>query len=662
MVEKDGMHMDGTDGDERHHRPARAVPCAASTPHDLLTTTTHRAAIARTPSTAPAVGIAPGAQVPSRRGHGCDELVTPTHPGAAPKARLSFNACIEEQGEDVTQAARLVAMTAGLAPLNRDKTNEAPSATVANMKGPASSVRVQPEHQTTTTKTAASAATKTTLPAPSRAALPERPRQTEMTTLSAAAAAKPTAPARLDRALPEHQTKTAESAADAATKTLLPAPSRAALPEPSRRSKTTISSAAAAAKPTALAPSDRALPEHRTRTTDSAFSAGAKTPFPASLCASLPERPRQTEKTISLAAAAAKPTALPRSDRALPEHQTKTTKLAASAGAKTPLPAPSCAALPEQPRQSKTTNSSAAAAAKPTAPAPSDRAPPENQTRIFQSTAAATGEAVPPTASHGATAVAVLATAAVAALSGGAGATPPISSSSSSDDDVELVSSALGNDGRGWMLVPVPKDREAAVRRCGYHHKAGTAQPIFNSQSVEEMETLPKRKQDRRRRQVPITGNRVFAKEMRRRMSIAAECAREALGRDFTFVSPHLLIAMPRALPQLAHADMGQHIEDGGSGALLALYIAFESGTYVDVWSHTFGGAPEGTAAVALPPPERVHIPVGFCLLLRSDLVHRGTSNLLSCQKRCVHAYLAVCTAAEHRVYATHTTLLREYI
>jgi len=200
------------------------------------------------------------------------------------------------------------------------------------------------------------------------------------------------------------------------------------------------------------------------------------------------------------------------------------------------------------------------------------------------------------------------------------------------------------------------------VRRCGYYHKAGTAPPIFNSQSVEEMETLPKRKQDRRRRQVLITGHRVSAKEMRRRMSVAAECARKALGRAFSFASPHLLIAMPRALPQLSHADMGQHIEHGGSGALLALYISFESGTYVDVWSYTFGGAPEGTSAVALPPPERVHFPVGFCLFLRSDLVHRGTSNLLSCQKRCVHAYLAVRTAAAHRVYATHTTLLREYI
>ena len=613
MVDKDDVHVGGTDGDGRGRPPSRAVLCAAFTPHDLLTTTTYRAAIARTPSTPPAVGIAPGAQVPSRRGHGCDELVTPALPRAAPSAPLSFNERTEERDDNNTQAAQLGAKIAGLAPSKRHKTNEAISATVANTKAPASPDRASPENQTKTTNSTAEASAKTPLPAPSRAAPPERPRQNKKTGSPVAAAAKPTtAPAPSDRAPPEHQTKTTGSAAAAAAKRPSPAPSRAASPERPRQSKKVISPAAAADKPTAPAPSDPAPPAHQTKTTESAASAAAKTPSPAA--------------------------------------------------AKTPLPAPSRAAPSGRPRQSEKPISSAAAAAKPTAPAPSVRASPEQQRKTTESAAAATGKTVPPTASRGATAVAALAAAAVAALSDGAGGTPPMSSSSSSDDDVGLLASALGQDGRGWMLIPVPKNREAAVRRSGYYNKAGTAQPIFNSQPVEEMEALPKRKQDRRRRQVPITGNRVFAQEMRRCMYVAAECAREALGRDYKFASPHLLIAMPRALPQLAHADMGQHVEDGGSGALLALYIAFESGTYVDVWSYTFGGAPEGTAAVALPPPERVHIPVGFCLLLRSDLVHRGTSNLLSCQKRCVHAYLAVRTATGHRVYATHTTLLREYI
>ena len=613
MVDKDDVHVGGTDGDGRGRPPSRAVLCAAFTPHDLLTTTTYRAAIARTPSTPPAVGIAPGAQVPSRRGHGCDELVTPALPRAAPSAPLSFNERTEERDDNNTQAAQLGAKIAGLAPSKRHKTNEAISATVANTKAPASPDRASPENQTKTTNSTAEASAKTPLPAPSRAAPPERPRQNKKTGSPVAAAAKPTtAPAPSDRAPPEHQTKTTGSAAAAAAKRPSPAPSRAASPERPRQSKKVISPAAAAAKPTAPAPSDPAPPAHQTKTTESAASAAAKTPSPAA--------------------------------------------------AKTPLPAPSRAAPSGRPRQSEKPISSAAAAAKPTAPAPSVRASPEQQRKTTESAAAATGKTVPPTASRGATAVAALAAAAVAALSDGAGGTPPMSSSSSSDDDVGLLASALGQDGRGWMLIPVPKNREAAVRRSGYYNKAGTAQPIFNSQPVEEMEALPKRKQDRRRRQVPITGNRVFAQEMRRCMYVAAVCAREALGRDYKFASPHLLIAMPRALPQLAHADMGQHVEDGGSGALLALYIAFESGTYVDVWSYTFGGAPEGTAAVALPPPERVHIPVGFCLLLRSDLVHRGTRNLLSCQKRCVHAYLAVRTATGHRVYATHTTLLREYI
>jgi len=694
MVDKDGMHVDGTDGDGWRRPAPRAALYAASTPRDLLTTTIHLAAIARTPSTPPVVEIAPGAQVPSRRGLGCNELVTLGLPGAAPTAPLSFNECTEEQGDNNTQAAQLGAKIAGLASIKRDKTNEAVSATVANTKAPASLDRAPPENQTKTAKSAASAAAKTPLPAPSRAAPPERPRQSKKTISPVAAAATPTAPAPSDRAPPEHQTKITDSAASAAAKTPLPAaaktplpaaaktplpaaaktplpaaaktplpaPSRAAPPERPRPSKTMISPATVAAKPTAPAPSDRVSPVHQTKTTESAVFAAAKTPLPAPSRTAPPGRPRPSETMISPATAAAKLTAPALSNRASPEQQTKTDESDAPAAAKTPLPAPSCAAPPGRPRPSEKPISSAAAAARPTAPAPSDRALPEKQRKTTESAAAATGKTVLPTASRGATGVAALAAAAVAALSGGAGGTPPMSSSASSDDDVGILASAPGQDGRGCMLVAVPKTREAAVRRSGYDNKAGTAQPIFNSQPVEEMETLPKRKQDRRRRQVSITGNRVFAKEMRQRMSVAAECAREALGRAYTFASPHFLIAVPRALPQLTHADMGQHVDDGGSGALLALYIAFESGTYVDVWSYTFGRAPEGTAAVALPPPERVHIPVGFCLLLRSDLVHRGTSSLLSCQKRCVHAYLSVRTATRHRVYATHTTFLLENI
>jgi len=74
------------------------------------------------------------------------------------------------------------------------------------------------------------------------------------------------------------------------------------------------------------------------------------------------------------------------------------------------------------------------------------------------------------------------------------------------------------------------------------------------------METLPKRKNDLRRRHAPMTGNQVFEKEMRRCTFVVAYCAPVAFERDYTFAPLPLLVAMPHSQGLLAHAGIGQRV------------------------------------------------------------------------------------------------------
>jgi len=83
----------------------------------------------------------------------------------------------------------------------------------------------------------------------------------------------------------------------------------------------------------------------------------------------------------------------------------------------------------------------------------------------------------------------------------------------------------------------------------------------------------------------------------------------------------------------------------------------------VDLWPRIFGGASAGTEPVALPPPVRVDIPAGSCLIVRSELVHRSTENLRARgQLRCIHAYLAVHVDGAHMARAEHMSFLSQYI
>ena len=242
------------------------------------------------------------------------------------------------------------------------------------------------------------------------------------------------------------------------------------------------------------------------------------------------------------------------------------------------------------------------------------------------------------------------------------------------EDVEETLGEALCTGGCGWDLMgdAIPNEWVAFVRRGARRMSSRKAQPIINSQLHELMEELGDAA-DIGRRQVPVPtggggrGGRQrahFARQVRLALATVAARVGNALDVAYDGVTPHVLITMPRTPAQLAHTDTGLYVEEGGSGAtLLSVYLSFEEGTFVDVWPRTFGGAADGTASVVLPQPVRVEIPVGSCLIVRSDLVHRGTDNLRARgQLRCIHAYLAVHVDGAHMAYAEHMSFLSRYL
>jgi len=226
------------------------------------------------------------------------------------------------------------------------------------------------------------------------------------------------------------------------------------------------------------------------------------------------------------------------------------------------------------------------------------------------------------------------------------------------------ISDALRPQGRGWVLMDgaVPLEKLAVVRGCARRVRASKACPRFNSQSAETMIALQD-KAERGRRQVPVAGKGLLSKELRSCVDDVAARVGNALDVAHDGVFPPLLLTMPRAPAQLAHADTGVYEveEDGGCGAfLLIAYFSFEEGTCIDVWPSTFASA-DGVVGFALPEPERVCIPVGSCLVARADLMHRGTGNTHGRNlQRCMHVNLAVHVNGEHPDYSAHTSLPRE--
>jgi len=219
------------------------------------------------------------------------------------------------------------------------------------------------------------------------------------------------------------------------------------------------------------------------------------------------------------------------------------------------------------------------------------------------------------------------------------------------------IQTALDADGCGWVVIPraVPDDVFDMV--CGGVQAlvAETAQPIINSQIHARMIEMEEAA-DRGRRQVPVASEgRASEEAVPSTLGSVAARARNELNDAYDGVTPHIVITMPQAPAHLPHTDAGLHVKEDSGTTLLSMYASIEEGTGIEVWSQVFGGAGEEGQCATLPTPVWVDIPAGSCLVVRSDLVHRGTSNLRGRQqRRCLHAYLAVADNGLHLAYAEY--------
>ena len=224
-------------------------------------------------------------------------------------------------------------------------------------------------------------------------------------------------------------------------------------------------------------------------------------------------------------------------------------------------------------------------------------------------------------------------------------------------DSDATVKEALDPEGCGWVVLPIDVAEDLFDTVCDGAQipAAEAAQPIMNSQLHARMLELGDAA-DRGRRQVPVAlQGGAFEDAVHNMLGAVASRVSNVLHAGYDGVTPHLLITMPRAPAQLPHTDAGLHTQQGSTPTLLSVYVSLEEGTGVEVFSNVYGGAGEEGECTTLPTPVRVDIPVGSCLIVRSDLVHRGTSNLRGRQQlRCLHSYLAVARNGTHMAYAEY--------
>jgi len=222
------------------------------------------------------------------------------------------------------------------------------------------------------------------------------------------------------------------------------------------------------------------------------------------------------------------------------------------------------------------------------------------------------------------------------------------------------VREALDPEGCSWVLLPLDVSEDVVTTLCdgAYGPAAEAAQPIINSQLHARMLELGD-SADRGRRQVPVSSQGASIKgAVRQVLGAMASRVGNDLHAAYDGVTPHIHITMPRAPAQLPHTDAGLHIRDRSTTTLLSVYVSFEEGAGVEMFSSVYWGAGGEGECTTLPTPVWVDIPVGSCLIVRSDLVHRGTSNLRGRrQLRCLHADLAVAHNGTHMAYAEYMSL-----
>jgi len=221
------------------------------------------------------------------------------------------------------------------------------------------------------------------------------------------------------------------------------------------------------------------------------------------------------------------------------------------------------------------------------------------------------------------------------------------------------VREALDPEGCGWVWLPLDFSYNVVTTVCdgAYGPAAEAAQLIINSQLHARMLELGD-SADRGSCQVSVASQGgSFKGVVRHVLGAVASRVGSDLHAAYDGVTPHILISMPRSPAQLPHTDSELHTREGSS-TLLSVYVSLEEGTGVEVFSSVYGGAGGEGECTTLPTPVWVDVPVGSCLIARSDSVHRGTKNLRgSRQLRCLHSYVAVTLNGTHMAYAENISI-----
>jgi len=177
------------------------------------------------------------------------------------------------------------------------------------------------------------------------------------------------------------------------------------------------------------------------------------------------------------------------------------------------------------------------------------------------------------------------------------------------------------------------------------------ADPIFNTQSVEEMKRAQQSGEpfDNRRRQAVM--NTRWASTALVRSSLARLCVllSHVYGRRYVASEPMVLLTLPRAKPQRSHGDAADKKKLGNPPRMIGVVMAVEHGSHLTTWPGScfqFVEPGDDQCAGRTCLAERVLVSVGGSIIFRGDMVHRGVENASLNVILCLfHAYLTLCDA-----------------
>jgi len=177
---------------------------------------------------------------------------------------------------------------------------------------------------------------------------------------------------------------------------------------------------------------------------------------------------------------------------------------------------------------------------------------------------------------------------------------------------------------------------------------AWKAKPIFNSQSVDEMEALGADAEVGRRQALLPDGP---AKEA---VDAAAgslcELMHAAYGRRYMASPAKVLINLPGAPRQTPHGDTGDDKELGNPPRMVGVVMAVDDRADLDAWLDEYCDDvnDDSIEVVSSARAHRVHITAGGIVLFRGDVIHRGVENVGRARYlRRVHMYLLLCDGSE---------------